>query len=146
MIGLIQRTTSASVTIGETEVAKIGTGMLVLVGFKRSDEQQRLDRFVERLLNYRLFPDEAGRMNRSLRDINGELLLVPQFTLTADTNVGNRPSFSPTASPESGRKLFEALCRRVQQAWPRSASGVFGADMQVALVNDGPVTFWLEVA
>lgn len=119
--------------------------MLVLVGFRRDDDEQRQDRFVTRLLNYRLFPDEAGRMNRSLRDVGGELLMVPQFTLAADTDSGNRPSFTPAAPPELGQKLFDALEKRVQRAWPQSAFGVFGADMQVGLINDGPVTFWIEV-
>ena len=145
MIGLIQRTQSASVTVDGNPVAEAGPGMLVLVGFGREDNEQRLHRFIERLLNYRLFPDDAGRMNRSLRDIKGQLLLVPQFTLAADTNSGNRPSFTPAATPEKGRLLFEALEKRMKDAWPDSAFGVFGADMQVALVNDGPVTFWIEV-
>jgi len=145
MIGLIQRTISASVTIDEARVAEIGAGMLVLVGFRRADVEDHLDRFIERLLNYRLFPDERGRMNRSLRNINGELLVVPQFTLAADTNAGNRPSFTPAAPPDHGRKLFAALQQRMRSAWPGSACGVFGAEMQVSLINDGPVTFWLEV-
>ena len=145
MIGLIQRTRSASVDIDGERVAETGAGMLVLVGFRRDDDEQRQDRFVTRLLNYRLFPDEAGRMNRSLRDVGGELLMVPQFTLAADTDSGNRPSFTPAAPPELGQKLFDALEKRVQRAWPQSAFGVFGADMQVGLINDGPVTFWIEV-
>ncbi|MEX0914540.1 MAG: D-aminoacyl-tRNA deacylase [Wenzhouxiangellaceae bacterium] len=145
MIGLIQRTISASVAIDGERVAETGAGMLVLVGFKHDDSEQRLDRFVERLLNYRIFPDDAGRMNRSLRDCGGDLLIVPQFTLAADTNAGNRPSFTPAAAPDQGRKFFEALQERMELAWPKSAYGVFGADMQVALVNDGPVTFWIEV-
>jgi len=145
MIGLIQRTTSANVTIGGAKVAEIGAGMLVLVGFRRTDGEDRLDRFIERLLNYRLFPDADGRMNRSLRDSDGALLLVPQFTLAADTNAGNRPSFTPAAPPDDGRKLFAAFQQKMQRAWPASAYGVFGANMQVSLINDGPVTFWLEV-
>lgn len=145
MIGLIQRTKSASVNIDGKLVSETGPGMLVLVAFRREDNEQRLDRFSERLLNYRLFPDEVGRMNCSLRDIGGDLLLVPQFTLAADTNSGNRPSFTPAASPEKGRLLFEALEKRMKHAWPNTAFGVFGADMQIELVNDGPVTFWIEV-
>lgn len=145
MIGLLQRVSNASVKINDEQIAAIGRGMLVLVGFKRDDSDYRLDRFVERLLNYRIFPDDAGRMNRSLRDIGGELLMVPQFTLAADTNAGNRPSFTPAAAPDEGRKLFESLKETMELAWPESAYGVFGADMQVALVNDGPVTFWIEV-
>ncbi len=119
--------------------------MLALVGFRREDEESRLDRFIERILNYRIFADADGRMNRSLRDIGGDLLLVPQFTLAADTNSGNRPSFTPAASPEKGRLLFAALEKRMKHAWPNVAFGTFGADMQVELVNDGPVTFWIEV-
>lgn len=145
MIGLMQRVCDSSVNIDGEQVAAIGRGALVLVGFERDDSEQRLDRFIERLLNYRIFPDDTGRTNLSLRDINGELLLVPQFTLAADTNSGNRPSFTPAAAPEKSRVLFEALEKRMTQAWPNSAFGVFGADMQVALINDGPVTFWIEV-
>lgn len=145
MIGLIQRVRSARVEIDGDTAARCGAGMLVLVGFRRDDTAERLDRFVERLLNYRIFPDAAGRMNRSLRDVDGDLLAVPQFTLAADTNAGNRPSFTPAAPPERGAALFDAFRERLVEAWPRARFGVFGADMQVALVNDGPVTFWLEV-
>lgn len=145
MIGLVQRVREASVTIDGQLVASVGRGMLVLVGFQREDQAERLDRFVERLLNYRLFPDADGRMNLGLRDIDGELLAVPQFTLAADTDRGNRPSFTSAAAPELGRELFSAFEHRLRSIWPASAFGRFGADMQVALVNDGPVTFWLEV-
>lgn len=145
MIALLQRTRSASVTIDGRRFSQTGAGMLALVGFRRDDAESRLDRFIERILNYRVFADADGRMNRSLRDVGGELLLVPQFTLAADTNSGNRPSFTPAAAPEKGRMLFEALEKRMAHAWPKSAFGVFGADMQVELVNDGPVTFWIEV-
>ena len=145
MIGLIQRVTEASVTIEGEVVGRIGPGLLVLVGFRQGDRAERIPRFVERLLNYRVFSDERGRMNRSLRDTGGGLLVVPQFTLAADTNSGNRPSFTPAASPGEGEALFEELVQQVGRDWPQSAFGRFGADMQVALVNDGPVTFWLEV-
>lgn len=145
MIGLIQRTHSASVTIDGETVAAIDGGMLVLVGFVRDDDESRLDRFVERLLNFRLFPDEAGRMNRSVRDVGGDVLCVPQFTLAADTDSGNRPSFTPAAPPERGAALFDAFRACMQREHPDAAFGVFGAEMQVALVNDGPVTFWVEV-
>jgi len=145
MIALLQRTRSASVTIDGRRISNTGAGMLALVGFRREDADSRLDRFIERILNYRMFADADGRMNRSLRDIGGELLMVPQFTLAADTNSGNRPSFTPAAAPEKGRMLFEALEKRMKQAWPNTAFGLFGADMQVELVNDGPVTFWIEV-
>jgi D-tyrosyl-tRNA(Tyr) deacylase len=145
MIGLIQRVRWAAVDIDGQTVARCGPGMLVFVGFRRDDDSDRLDRFVERLLNYRLFADDAGRMNRSLRDIDGGLLAVPQFTLAADTDAGNRPSFSPAAPPERGKTLFVGFRDRLRAAWPEAGFGEFGADMQVSLVNDGPVTFWLEV-
>ena len=145
MIGLLQRSRDASVSISGQTVASIRSGLVVLVGFRRGDEPGRIDRFVERILNYRVFPDESGRMNRSLRDVDGELLAVPQFTLAADTDSGNRPSFTPAASPNAGRDLFEQFQSRMAAAWPAAQFGVFGADMQVALINDGPVTFWLEV-
>lgn len=145
MIGLLQRVGKASVTIDGERVAAIERGLLVLVGFRDGDREQRLDRFIERLLNYRVFPDADGRMNLSLRDVKGGLLAVPQFTLAADTMRGNRPSFTPAATPEVGRALFGEFEQRLAQAWPESGFGRFGADMQVALINDGPVTFWLEV-
>lgn len=145
MIGLMQRVTEAEVRIQGQSAGRIETGLLVLVGFRQGDRQERLERFVERLLNYRVFPDPQGRMNLSLRDIRGGLLLVPQFTLAADTDSGNRPSFTPAAAPEQGRALFEALVLRAGAVWPGTRAGCFGADMQVSLVNDGPVTFWLEV-
>lgn len=145
MIGLIQRVSEASVTIDGETVGRIGPGLLVLAGFRQGDRAERIPRFVERLLNYRVFPDERGRMNVSLRDAGGGLLLVPQFTLAADTNSGNRPSFTPAASPAEGEALFDALVDQVRRDWPDSDFGRFGADMQVALVNDGPVTFWIEV-
>lgn len=145
MIGLIQRVSDASVTIDGETVGRIGPGLLVLAGFRQGDRAERIPRFVERVLNYRVFADEKGRMNVSLRDAGGGLLVVPQFTLAADTNSGNRPSFTPAASPQEGEALFDALVDQVRRDWPDSAFGRFGADMQVALVNDGPVTFWLEV-
>lgn len=145
MIGLIQRVRSARVEIEGVVTGQIGPGLLVLAGFRQGDREERIPRFVERLLNYRVFADEAGRMNLSLRQVEGELLLVPQFTLAADTNSGNRPSFSSAAAPERGAELFAALVAQVRRDWPASAFGRFGADMQVSLLNDGPVTFWLEV-
>ena len=145
MIGLLQRVTHARVTIDGETVAQIDGGLLVLAGFRRGDRSERIARFVERLLNYRLFPDDQGRMNRSLRERGGGLLLVPQFTLAADTNAGNRPSFTPAAAPDDGRALFEQLVETAAAVWPQTQCGRFGADMQVGLINDGPVTFWLEV-
>lgn len=141
----MQRVSEAAVVIDGETIGRIGPGLLVLVGFRRGDRVDRIGRFVERLLNYRVFADEAGRMNRSLRDTGGGLLLVPQFTLAADTNSGNRPSFTPAAPPADGEALFTELVGHALEAWPETASGRFGADMQVSLVNDGPVTFWLEV-
>ena len=144
MIGLLQRVSEASVTVQGHKVARIGRGLLVLVGIERGDGEAEAGRLLERLIGYRVFPDDAGRMNLSLVDTGGELLLVPQFTLAADTKKGTRAGFSTAAAPEDGQRLFEALVTRAGQRLGRVATGEFGADMQVALVNDGPVTFWLQ--
>ncbi len=144
MIGLLQRVTQARVTVDGEEVGAIGAGLLVLVGVEKGDDEARADRLLERLLGYRVFEDERGRMNRSLREVGGGLLLVPQFTLAADTRKGRRPSFDPAAPPEHGRRLFEYLWNQALAAHRPVARGRFGAHMQVALVNDGPVTFWLQ--
>jgi D-tyrosyl-tRNA(Tyr) deacylase len=144
MIGLIQRVSRASVSIGGQCVGEIGRGMLALVGVRRDDDRAAADRLLERLLAYRIFPDAEGRMNLSLRAIGGGLLLVPQFTLAADTHKGTRAGFSTAAPPEVARELFDYLLARAVGAHPGVAAGEFGADMQVELVNDGPVTFWLE--
>ena len=144
MIGLLQRVTRASVAVAGREVGAIQRGLLVLVGIQKDDGEAQATRLLERLLAYRVFPDDAGRMNLCLRDIGGGLLLVPQFTLAADTGKGTRAGFSTAAEPARARELFESLLRQARAAWPRTASGEFGADMQVELVNDGPVTFWLE--
>ena len=145
MIGLLQRVTRASVSVEGECIGEIGRGILVLVGVQKGDDEKRAERLLERLLGYRVFPDQAGRMNLSLRDIGGGLLLVPQFTLAADTRKGTRAGFSTAAPPEEGRRLFAHLLDAARRAHGEVASGRFGADMQVALVNDGPVTFWLEV-
>ena len=145
MIGLLQRVTSASVAVDGDTIGEIGRGLLVLIGVQRGDGSAQAARLLERLLAYRVFPDEQGRMNLDLRQVEGGLLLVPQFTLAADTRRGNRPGFSRAAAPDEGAALFDTLVGMAQQHWHRVASGRFGADMQVALVNDGPVTFWLEV-
>ena len=145
MIGLIQRVTHASVTVEDNIVGEISRGILALIGVERDDGEQQADRLLERMLNYRVFADEAGRMNLSLKDIDAGLLLVPQFTLVADTRKGNRPGFSNGASPEQGAYWFEYLLDRARQEHPHIASGQFGADMKVELLNDGPVTFWLQV-
>jgi len=144
MIGLLQRVGSAQVAVGGETVGAIGRGLLVLVGVERADDEAKADRLLERLLGYRVFPDEAGRMNLSLRDIGGGLLLVPQFTLAADTKKGNRASFTSAAPPEQGRVLFDYLAARARSSHVDVQTGRFGADMQVSLKNDGPVTFWLE--
>ena len=146
MIGLLQRVNQASVSIEGRRVAAIDRGLLVLVGVQRGDTSRQAGRLVERLLGYRVFPDDKGRMNLSLRQIKGGLLLVPQFTLVADTRQGNRPGFSRGAAPQAGSRLFAEMLRIAQTQWPSTAGGQFGTDMQVALVNDGPVTFWLEVS
>ncbi|MFV8836288.1 D-aminoacyl-tRNA deacylase [Aquisalimonas sp.] len=145
MIGLLQRVTNASVTVDGETVGAIGTGLAVLVGVQQGDGARERDRLLERLLAYRVFPDDAGRMNLSLQDTGGGLLLVPQFTLAADTRKGNRPSFGPAAAPEAGQHWFESLAERARTLYAPVACGRFGADMQVQLTNDGPVTFWLEV-
>lgn len=145
MIGLLQRVTHASVQVGDNRVAEIEHGLLVLVGIERGDREKQADRLLTRLLGYRVFADERQRMNLSLRDVQGGLLLVPQFTLPADTRKGMRPSFTPAAEPAHGRALFEYLATQAHRQYPHTACGRFGADMQVKLTNDGPVTFWLQV-
>jgi len=145
MIGLLQRVGHAHVDVEGKTVAEIKTGLLVLVGVEKKDTKSQADRLLERLLGYRVFSDDAGKMNRSLTDIDGGLLLVPQFTLPADTRKGRRPSFASAAPPEQGERLFDYLLESAQDSHPVVASGLFGADMQVHLMNDGPVTFWLQV-
>ncbi len=144
MIGLLQRVSSANVVVDGDSVGKIGNGLLVLVGVERGDEEARADRLIDRLLGYRVFPDGDGRMNLSLADTGGGLLLVPQFTLAADTRKGTRPGFSTAAPPEAGKRLFDYCCHRARQLHPEVETGIFGADMKVSLLNDGPVTFWLQ--
>ena len=145
MIALLQRVLRADVVIHGETVAEIGPGLLVLVGVQRGDREAEVARLAERLLSYRVFPDAAGRMNLSIRDAGGSVLLVPQFTLAADTSSGLRPSFSCAAAPEIGAHLFEQFCERIRASGVRASFGRFGADMQVTLTNDGPVTFWLEI-
>ncbi|HSO82820.1 D-aminoacyl-tRNA deacylase [Thiocapsa sp.] len=144
MIGLLQRVSRAHVDVSGERIGSIERGLLVFVGVQRGDTTARGERLLERLLGYRVFPDAADRMNLSLRDIGGGLLLVPQFTLAADTRKGTRASFTSAAPPEEGKRLFADLVVRAHAAHPRVATGRFGADMQVGLLNDGPVTFWLE--
>ena len=144
MIALIQRVARAEVTVDSQTVGAISRGILALVGVRRGDTPASADRLLERVLTYRIFPDEQGKMNLSLRDIQGELLLVSQFTLAADTQKGTRAGFSTAAAPEDARRLFDYFLDRARAVHGTVASGVFGANMQVSLVNDGPVTFWLE--
>ena len=145
MIALLQRVSAARVAIAGEVTAEIGHGLLALIGIERADRESQADRLLERLLGYRVFADEQGRMNHSVRDISGGLLLVPQFTLAADSDTGMRPSFSSAASPTDGERLFTYLARQASQQFAPVAVGRFGADMQVSLTNDGPVTFRLQV-
>lgn len=144
MIGLLQRVSEAHVDIDGETIARIGQGLLVLIGVQPDDSEAQASRLLERLLGYRVFADPHGRMNLSLRDVRGGLLLVPQFTLPADTRSGTRPGFSTAAPAEPGHQLFTFLEQQARAQYPHVGCGRFGADMQVALVNDGPVTFWIE--
>ncbi|MBS3951957.1 MAG: D-tyrosyl-tRNA(Tyr) deacylase [Methylomicrobium sp.] len=146
MLTIIQRVSSAKVTVNHNITGQIEQGILALVAVEKDDTEQEALRLLERILNYRIFADSDGKMNLSLRDTGGGLLLVPQFTLAADTNSGNRPSFTPAAAPEKGRQLFEYLQTLALKAHNPVAFGEFGADMQVSLVNEGPVTFSLRTA
>ena len=143
MIALLQRVDDASVTVDEREIAAIGRGLLVLVAVQPEDTERDVARMAERLLTYRVFGDAEGRMNRSLLDEGLELLLVPQFTLAADTRRGTRPSFTKAAPPEQGAEYFERLLTACRARLPGTQSGEFAAHMRVSLTNDGPVTFWL---
>jgi len=145
VIALIQRVSEASVRVGDAPVGRIGRGILALVGVERGDGESAASRLAERVLGYRIFADAEGRMNLSLADIGGGLLVVPQFTLAADTHKGTRAGFSRAAQPAEGERLFECFVALVRARHPRVETGRFGADMKVGLVNDGPVTFWLQV-
>ena len=145
MIGLLQRVQSASVSVEGEVIAAIGTGVLVLVGVQKGDTEREAARLLDRVLGYRIFPDAQGRMNLSLRQTGGGLLLVPQFTLAADTKSGLRPSFTPAAEPAEGQRLFEWMVASARRLHASTGCGRFAADMLVALVNEGPATFWLEV-
>ena len=144
MIALIQRVTQASVEVEGEKVSEIGRGILAFIAIQQGDSEERGKRLLKRMLNYRIFPDEQGKMNLSLRDVQGEILLVSQFTLAADTKNGNRPSFSTTATQEVSKQLFDQLVVHAREEYSKVQQGVFGADMQITLNNDGPVTFWLE--
>ena len=146
MITIIQRVTQAKVTIEGVDIGKIDQGIMALVAVEKEDSEKQADRLLERILNYRIFADANDKMNLSLRDIKGGLLIVPQFTLAADTQKGNRPSFTSAASPEKGLELFNYFQQRAKTLYPASEFGRFGADMKVSLINDGPVTFTLRVS
>lgn len=145
MIGLIQRVKSAKVDVNDETIGEIEQGILVLLGVDRDDDEAKAKRLVERIINYRIFEDEQGKMNKSLKQITGELLVVSQFTLVADTKKGTRAGFSRGASPELGNRLYEYFVEECRKSNLKVETGRFGADMQVSLINDGPVTFSLEV-
>ncbi|MBG9389638.1 D-aminoacyl-tRNA deacylase [Caenimonas aquaedulcis] len=145
MISVIQRVASARVEVGGLTIGEIGAGLLVLVCAERGDTQAQADKLLAKLLKLRIFSDEAGKMNRSVQDVQGGLLLVSQFTLAADTSGGNRPSFTNAAAPEDGRHLYDYFVERARAAHPVVQTGEFAADMKVHLVNDGPVTIPLRV-
>ncbi|WGZ93990.1 MAG: D-aminoacyl-tRNA deacylase [Candidatus Thiothrix putei] len=146
MIGLIQRVSGAQVAVDGVTVGQIGRGIMLLLGVEKADTPTQAERLLERVLGYRIFPDALGKMNLSLREIGGELLIVPQFTLPADTRKGMRPSFTPAAPPDQGAVLFAYFADKArQQLADHVQTGVFAADMQVSLTNDGPVTFWLQI-
>ena len=146
MIALLQRVSEAAVHVNEKMVGETKKGILALIGVERGDSEKQADRLLQRILAYRMFPDDAHRMNINVQQAGGGLLLVPQFTLAANTNSGNRPSFTPAAEPPEGRRLFEYLVQKARLEMDNVATGTFGADMKVSLVNNGPVTFWLQVS
>jgi len=145
MIGLIQRVSHANVVVEGQEIASIDAGLLVLLGVEKEDDAVKAEKLVKRILGYRVFEDDAGKMNLSLQDVAGELLIVPQFTLAANTQSGMRPSFSSAAPPEEGEHWFNFVLEKCRSLMGRVEQGKFGADMKVGLLNDGPVTFWLQV-
>ncbi|MDQ7011174.1 MAG: D-aminoacyl-tRNA deacylase [Mariprofundaceae bacterium] len=144
MIALLQRVACASVMVNDRSIAAIDAGLCVFIGVEKSDAENNARRMARRLCSYRVFPDEAGRMNLSIQDTHGELLLVPNFTLAADTRKGTRASFTPAAPPELAEHLFDMLGKELHSACPATKAGQFGANMQVELVNDGPATFLLR--
>jgi D-tyrosyl-tRNA(Tyr) deacylase len=146
MIGLLQRVSQAKVAVDGAIVGAIEAGLMVLVCAEQGDTDREADALLSKLLGYRVFSDQAGKMNRSVAEVGGGLLLVPQFTLAADTNSGTRPSFTPAASPQDGLRLFDYFVRRAREKHGIVQTGQFGADMKVSLTNDGPVTFWLQVS
>jgi D-tyrosyl-tRNA(Tyr) deacylase len=145
MIGLLQRVSQASVAVDGERIGAIGAGLMVLLCAERGDTEKEADALLAKMLGYRVFSDDAGKMNRSVSDVGGALLLVPQFTLAADTRSGTRPSFTPAASPQDGLRLFSYFVDQARRKHPAVQTGRFGADMKVSLTNDGPVTFWLQI-
>ncbi len=145
MIGLLQRVTHASVTVNNDTIASINSGLLVFIGIEKNDSEENAERLLDKIITYRVFADNEDKMNLSLQDIQGGLLLVPQFTLPADTRKGLRPSFSNAAPPLLAKQIFEFLIDYAREKYSTVETGVFGADMQVSLNNDGPVTFWLQI-
>jgi D-tyrosyl-tRNA(Tyr) deacylase len=145
MIALLQRVTQSSVSVEKKIIGEIDKGLLVFIGVEKDDGKAQADRLLERVLKYRIFPDSQDKMNLNVSEINGGILLVPQFTLAANTGKGNRPSFTSAAAPGDGKSLFDYFVAQSKLNYSSIATGQFGADMQVALVNDGPVTFWLQV-
>ncbi len=144
MLTIIQRVTEAQVVVNNETIGEIDHGIMALVAMEKEDTENEANRLLEKILNYRIFSDENDKMNLSLRDIRGGLLLVPQFTLAANTKSGNRPSFSAAASPEEAKQLFSYFCQQATKKFPTTEFGQFGADMRVSLINDGPVTFLLK--
>ena len=145
MIALLQRVSEASVVVDDQQIASISKGLLVLLGVEKGDDKINAQRLLDKLLKYRVFPDAEDKMNLSLLDIEGDLLIVPQFTLAANTDKGLRPSFSSAASPDEGEQLFNIVIEQARKSLSKVETGQFGADMKVSLLNDGPVTFWLQI-
>lgn len=144
MIGLLQRVKNASVTVNDQVIGAVGKGLLVLVCAEKGDSEEQCEKLAKKVLAYRIFEDENGKMNKSVSDIGGEILIVSQFTLAADTAKGLRPSFTPAADPETGKRLYEHFIEKLRESGLKTQTGQFGANMQVALINDGPVTIWLK--
>lgn len=144
MIGLLQRVKNASVTVNDQVIGAVEQGLLVLVCAEKGDSAEQCEKLAKKVLAYRIFEDENGKMNKSVSDIGGEILIVSQFTLAADTAKGLRPSFTPAADPETGKRLYEHFIEKIKESGLKTETGQFGANMQVSLINDGPVTIWLK--